>query len=651
MQYWRRARLLQARKKKLPSEEWLHQLPHKARKLEGRLYRIAPSLESYLERSTLKVRLSSLANAITQHYGDTSSRRESSSTISTLPRLSLSKLAKRDSMRASGISRSSEFDSRASLLSIASSIDTTRSLNQAMQQATVNGVLQGVNTDGRMKGLSLAVSQHNPHQQTASAVTESDGNANNKLNRERPSVIVIENNKGNSRMNETSGHRTENQSSASSCNSNSSGNKLPQVDSSMQQIQMQPTLFHQKGRPTSSPSMGGMPSSSAVGLTSAPTDSKSPLLNFGGMSGPGRYDQSISTSAVPSDANASRLQGSSQSELERQKAVNAKLQQQIMHNIRLQEDLVRRLQATAGSQTSVGEKGTTDGLPCSGMNTLRGSNLNTQMPSDMQGSLQNVGNSVDSICSPNMNQYMRSSVGTTVNETDTSFFSNSIEANMNGATSLTSSNNVFNRAQSDLINQNNRGRMSIGFGEADFFNGENNVNIQNNNSLGGSGMLGMMNTIPHMASHSNTINNPDNGNNLQYLMAAQQLQNRGVSLSNFPMNETAPQHQMSQQQLFQQHQIQLMRQSLQGSTSTNDNNSIMSTMQAFHQQQPAGTDPMAQLQNSNLMLNSNNNAALMGIGAAGAFSNREMVNGTSRVNGSNNNNESGTSLPPGNFYW
>jgi hypothetical protein len=64
----RRAKLLKARKKSAPSKEWMKQLPHKARVLEDRLYRKASSLEAYLNRSTLKNRLRTLAVTITAHY-------------------------------------------------------------------------------------------------------------------------------------------------------------------------------------------------------------------------------------------------------------------------------------------------------------------------------------------------------------------------------------------------------------------------------------------------------------------------------------------------------------------------------------------------------------------------------------------------------
>lgn len=77
------AQLLQARKKTAPTKEWMQQLPHKARVLEDRLYRKAPCLEAYLNRSTLKNRLRTLAVTITAHYKTTTKGRTHSKRSST----------------------------------------------------------------------------------------------------------------------------------------------------------------------------------------------------------------------------------------------------------------------------------------------------------------------------------------------------------------------------------------------------------------------------------------------------------------------------------------------------------------------------------------------------------------------------------------
>jgi len=60
-------RLLQERKKEPCHKSWLQELPHKALRLEKHLYKSAPTLEAYMDESTLKHRLRKVANAITSH--------------------------------------------------------------------------------------------------------------------------------------------------------------------------------------------------------------------------------------------------------------------------------------------------------------------------------------------------------------------------------------------------------------------------------------------------------------------------------------------------------------------------------------------------------------------------------------------------------
>lgn len=72
------SQLLQARKKTAPTKEWMQQLPHKARVLEDRLYRKAASLDGYLNRTTLKNRLRTLAVTITAHYKTSGKSRKKS---------------------------------------------------------------------------------------------------------------------------------------------------------------------------------------------------------------------------------------------------------------------------------------------------------------------------------------------------------------------------------------------------------------------------------------------------------------------------------------------------------------------------------------------------------------------------------------------
>ena len=51
-----------------PTEKWTKELPYKARKLEEQLFKSSPSLEAYLDKSTLKHRLKKVAHAITSQF-------------------------------------------------------------------------------------------------------------------------------------------------------------------------------------------------------------------------------------------------------------------------------------------------------------------------------------------------------------------------------------------------------------------------------------------------------------------------------------------------------------------------------------------------------------------------------------------------------
>jgi hypothetical protein len=61
-------RLLLNRKEGPTSPRWLSQLPHKALKLEQRLYSASVSLGAYRDRNTLRLRLQTVATSIMQKH-------------------------------------------------------------------------------------------------------------------------------------------------------------------------------------------------------------------------------------------------------------------------------------------------------------------------------------------------------------------------------------------------------------------------------------------------------------------------------------------------------------------------------------------------------------------------------------------------------
>jgi hypothetical protein len=308
----------------VPSQEWLHQLPHKARQLEGRLYGAASSLEQYLDRSTLKNRLRIIANRITMQFIDQPTKGPEKSN-----RRSLSKLAQNHERRQSA--------TRESIFSISSSIDTTASINVALRnKASFLG--DGARHERKLSqsGLSQQIGEF----QDSQSYNVEEGNHPSG----HPSVIIVTRNENKSSPLVHSVDGSDSLSGTHECTHSGNGSlnmrRMPQdgstggkddnissLTSLQQQLLMQ--LKQQPHNVGHSPStQGGHPlgiigreAAASVGMNSAPG-----LLNQVKS-----YDRAQHSLA-------------SKTELERQKAVNAQLQEQIMANIRLHEDMVRRLQ-------------------------------------------------------------------------------------------------------------------------------------------------------------------------------------------------------------------------------------------------------------------------------------------------------------------
>lgn len=237
-----RARLLQTRKKTHPTAEWLQQLPHKARKLEERLYLSAPSLEAYLDKTTLKNRLKKLAQTITKQFFEAKrgrrSIRSSVSSQSTLGSSITSQPSSVSTLRNSVTSVNSLQSVRETLAGGATRSDPNPNASSQTAQETDSAAQNGRNP-----------SMTSPHESLS-------------FLKPIPEAMI-------------SGH--------SAGGANSASISAEGVAFASQQQQQQRSSFSQ----------------------SAPVD-------------------------IP--------------DLERQKAVNAQLQQQIMENIRQQQELVRKLQ-------------------------------------------------------------------------------------------------------------------------------------------------------------------------------------------------------------------------------------------------------------------------------------------------------------------
>jgi hypothetical protein len=279
--------LLQSRKKSVPSNGWLQQLPHKARKLEGRLYLTATSLEQYLDRSTLKVRLKTLANVIMVQFNNS---------------------------RKVRLPHSLKLRANAPVSATVVSARTAASTKAGESQRTVSGDINGMN---------IMQSQHHD-------VTMRSGSTSSFTNNPGSSEVRPSNGTTNLHI---SGADTRRQSVNSECstenasfrqaNEMSLGQPMSSHGSGPQQQQL--LLQQQALSSFSNETRAMLPTASSETEVGGTDDVGNP-----GISG-------LHPMAMASAQNVS--------ELERQKAVNARLQVQIMENIRRQEDLVRRLQA------------------------------------------------------------------------------------------------------------------------------------------------------------------------------------------------------------------------------------------------------------------------------------------------------------------
>jgi hypothetical protein len=302
------ARLLRARKKTQPSPEWLQQLPHKARKLEERLYRTAPSLESYLSKRTLKKRLGKLARTISKQYQQARGSRRAS--------------AKRNSVTSQ--SSNFSFASQHSLASARNSMTSHSGLGES--------------------GTSQLVANYQ--------ATENSSSTNNAF-------------KGDHEV---------------------AGN--PGIDPNVVSSSSQPP--ENNFAPTPRQTSGGNHGDSGVNT---------------------RHLDGASGNSHDSRSGSSTVSTSGMSGLERQKAVNAKLQEQIMQNIRQQEELVRRLQSSRAAYGSgSAHSATGQGAFSNGAlaNQIQMSNMTASTPSNTH-LLSGISNQVPGMMANSMTAAMQRS--------------------------------------------------------------------------------------------------------------------------------------------------------------------------------------------------------------------------------------------------
>jgi hypothetical protein len=253
--------------------------------LEGRLYLTATSLDQYLDRTTLKVRLKTLANVIMVQFKNSRKAR--------LPH----SLKLRAHARAS-----------APVVSPRTAASTNAGESQRSASGDINGMnmMQSQHHDATMRSGSLSSSTNNP------------GSSEVRLSNDSSNLRVAGSDSRRQSVNSVCS--TEN-ASFRQANEISLGHPMSSHGSGPQQQQL---LMQQQ-------SLASFTNETRTMLPSASTD-------VGGTGDDGNLgNNGLHPIAMASSQNVT--------ELERQKAVNARLQVQIMENIRRQEDLVRRLQA------------------------------------------------------------------------------------------------------------------------------------------------------------------------------------------------------------------------------------------------------------------------------------------------------------------
>ena len=179
--------LLQDRKKEPCQKGWLQELPHKALKLEKQLYKAAPSLQSYMDESTLKHRLRKIANAITTHIRLKKANAMQRRLASSLPPNSNAPNAERrrssrvevDAPRLSQIITTNIADSNSGT----NNVDQTQILGQMLDmQRTLNNLMK----ISSMNGTDVSSEQHQLQQQMLDMQ-----NQLNQMNRQSLSSVTF----------------------------------------------------------------------------------------------------------------------------------------------------------------------------------------------------------------------------------------------------------------------------------------------------------------------------------------------------------------------------------------------------------------------------------------------------------------------------
>lgn len=584
---------------------------------------MAPTLDAYIDRSTLKNRLRILANAITRQYSSEDQRmprrprRQSRSMRSAESMVPLQMQQLRQNQLSESGTERSVADPRATLFNNGSNFTKT----------STGAVTQQKRSESSQDQRPSLLAQLD--QLTSSVVTDQSGD--NSL----PQLAS---------------------SSSGSLNMASDFNRLQQL----RQLQQQQLMQEQRGLTSSS-----VPDSSPTSFALAA----------------GNVSQRLPVSSADNHSmigvGIGNNSGRCDSDFEGQEAVHAKLQLQIIENMRLQERLLRRFQSKGQQIQPLSSNNVNDSSYHSnvhlngvnyGLNTI--SNLNSidnMDVHDVSGLPSNVGT---------ISSLQQNTVGLTSHKQNPNLFmndslpgvsssanigSNLIGSHFNlGSTNSLSNNGnpMFNMNQPPAINSgfnassNSSGRF--GTGGMDMFNGNNNIGLSNNRMMNNVSMnnlnVNMGNNMMHMIAQSPSQSNETNMqfNPFSFQASQQRQQQQEQQMLSFPQGATSgsvnsgtfTEDSLHSSQYHQQQRF-LREQLMSNSNNSTSNNMMMQSLMLQQQQ-------LLQQQQQQQMLG--------GVGQGMMQDNQGMQSTAESLIISNNNmpnelNGSTEPLSPGSFYW
>lgn len=279
--------LLKARKKENPTRVWMVQLPIKARKLERRLYHSAASLAAYNDRTTLKQRLLDLVRDIAEQHHES---RNFDNTVAQIKK----------QQQPSSLFRNSFRSSRGGSVTSQSSIESSSVISQQQQTILNRSSFVSTASIDSLRDLRESVDTRATIESITSKIIPSSISRSNSVSSKRSAT------------------RGDEHDNAIQDGTSIIDKKLKESTDAFDM-----PAPRQRVRSTKASSRNSTASRSNPG-------SRSNSFTVGSIS-------NAPLQPPPTTAEEHRQQ---------QKSINQRLQEQILENIRLQEEIVRKLQQT-----------------------------------------------------------------------------------------------------------------------------------------------------------------------------------------------------------------------------------------------------------------------------------------------------------------